>query len=266
MSRYLRLFAALGRFSLATEMAYRANFLVRIVVEVLWLGILLAFYKLIFDKTQNVAGWSQDQYLFFLGCHYALGGFIDTFFLENCTELSELVRSGDLDLFLLKPIDEQFLVTCRRVDWATMPNIFLGFGLMALSLWRLQWAFDPVRLALFTLLFVSAVALAYSFLLMLCATSLWFVRNQSLMELWWLFTTLMRHPREIFRGKYATPFGRFFTFVLPVLLVVSVPAGTMVRALEPAFVALTIGAAVVLLAASRWFFRHALRSYRSASS
>src|SRR5262249_43616494 len=34
--RYFRLFAALGRFSLATEMAYRANFLVRILVEVLW--------------------------------------------------------------------------------------------------------------------------------------------------------------------------------------------------------------------------------------
>src|SRR5216683_4877995 len=113
--RYFRLFTALGRFSLATEMAYRANFFVRIVVELLWLGILLAFYRLIFDKTQAIAGWTQEEYLFFIGCHYALGGFIDTFFLENCTDLSELVRSGDLDLYLLKPIDEQFLITCRKV-------------------------------------------------------------------------------------------------------------------------------------------------------
>jgi ABC-2 type transport system permease protein len=264
--RYFRLFAALGRFSLATEMAYRANFIVRIIVEVLWLGILLAFYRLIFDKTQSIASWSQDQYLFFIGCHYTLGGVIDTFFLENCTELSDLVRSGDLDHFLLRPIDEQFLVTCRRIDWATVPNIFLGMALMGLALWRLQWPFDPIRLVLFLLLSVSAVALAYSFLLMLCSTSLWFVRNQSLMELWWLFTTLMRHPREIFKGKYATPFGRFFTFVVPVLLVVSVPAGTMVKVLEPGFVALTLAAGVVLLVVSRWFFRYALRSYRSASS
>jgi ABC-2 type transport system permease protein len=147
-----------------------------------------------------------------------------------------------------------------------MPNIFLGVVLMGLALWRLHWAFDAVRLILFLLLFVSAVGLAYSFLLLLCSTSLWFVRNQSLMELWWLFTTLMRHPREIFKGKYATPLGRFFTFVVPILLVVSVPAGTMVKALEPGFVALTFAAGIVLLVVSRWFFRFALRSYRSASS
>ena len=39
--RYLRLFFAFARFGLATEMAFRANFLVKIFVEMLWLGMLL---------------------------------------------------------------------------------------------------------------------------------------------------------------------------------------------------------------------------------
>ena len=38
------------------------------------------------------------------------------------------------------------------------------------------------------------------FLLMLSSTAVWMVRNQSLYELWWLFTSLMRYPREIYRG------------------------------------------------------------------
>ena len=59
---------------------------------------------------------------------------------------------------------------------------------------------------------------------MLTSTSVWLVRNQSLMEMWWLFTSLMRYPREIFAGPWAAPLGWFFTFVLPVLLVVNVPA------------------------------------------
>jgi len=92
------------------------------------------------------------------------------------------------------------------------------------------------------------------------------VRNQSLLELWWLFTTLMRYPREIFLGGWATPLGFFFTYVVPVMLVVSVPAETMVKAFNWRFIALTVVAAAVLLVVSRRFFRRALRSYRSASS
>ncbi|MFM7148407.1 MAG: ABC-2 family transporter protein, partial [Gemmataceae bacterium] len=137
--RYFRLFSAFARFGLASEMSFRANFLVKLAVEALWLGILILFYDLIFQRTQNVAGWDRAQYLFFLGCHYALAGLIETFFLENCTGFAELVRTGDLDLYLLKPIDEQFLITCRKMDWSTFPNILQGAGVMAYSLWVMEW-------------------------------------------------------------------------------------------------------------------------------
>ena len=66
----------------------------------------------------TVAGWPEDEYLFFVGCFFALNGLIETLFLENCNDFAELVRTGDLDFLLLRPIDEQFLITCRRVDWA----------------------------------------------------------------------------------------------------------------------------------------------------
>ena len=46
----------------------------------------------------------------------------------------------------------------------------------------------------------------------------------------------------------------------------NVPANAMVRVLEPGMVAFTLAATAVLLWASRRFFQHALRSYRSASS
>ena len=72
----------------------------------------------------------RAQYLFFIGCYFTLEGLIETFFLSNCTEFSELVRTGDLDFYLLKPIDEQFLVTCRNIDWSTAPNAIMGLGVM----------------------------------------------------------------------------------------------------------------------------------------
>jgi ABC-2 type transport system permease protein len=266
-ARYFRLFGAFARFGLTRELAFRGNFLVKVTVEVLWLGILVVFYRTVFTKTAVVADWTEAEYLFFVGCYFMLEGIMETFFLSNCTEFANLVRSGDLDFYLLKPIDEQFLVTCRDLDWSTIPNVLMGMGVCGVALRQLGWTFDAGQAGLFVLLFVAGVAIAYSFLVMLTASSVWLMRNQSLFEMWWLFTSLMRYPREIFTGRWASPLGWFFTFVVPVLVVVSVPARGLAKgAFEPGLVMFTLAVAVVLLGVSRWVFKAALRSYRSASS
>jgi ABC-2 type transport system permease protein len=267
MGRYLRMMSALARYGLARELAFRGNLVAKVAVEFLWLAILLIFYLTVFQNTNHVAGWSEDGYLFFVGCYFAMGALVETFFLGNCNEFGELVRSGDLDFLLLKPIDEQFLVTCRSIDWSTMPNVVVGAAVMGASLWRMHWQFDPLRLGLFFAMFLCGLGLAYGFLVLLTSASVWMVRNQSLYELWWLFSSLMRYPREIFlRNAFVSPLGFFFSFVVPAMLVISVPADVMVRTLDLRFVGFTAAATVVLLVVSRRAFRLALRRYRSASS
>ena len=263
--RYIRLWLALAKFSLLREIAFRVNFLVKMFVEVLWLSILLLFYHTVFAQTSVVASWTQAEYLFFVGTYFAVGGIIETLFLENCNQFADLVRTGDLDFFLVKPMDEQFLVSCRTVDWSCVPNVLMGFGVMAFSLSQLGWpGWD--RAALFVLLLTCGCAMAYGFLLALTAASVWFMRNQSLMEMWWLFGTLMRYPKEIFNGPAASVIGVIFSFAIPIMLVTNVPARIMVKAFEPWLAAYAVAATVVVLMASRWFFRRALMRYRSASS
>ncbi len=264
--RYARLLGQLGRYTLARELAFRGNFLVKVLVEVLWLGILLAFYATVFAKTSKIAEWPENQYLFFVGSFFALSGLVECLFLENCNDFAELVRTGDLDFLLLKPIDEQFLISCRRVDWATAPNVLMGAIVMLIALVRMHWAFDPIRIFAFVLTFGCGTLICYSIMLVLTAFSVWLVRNQSLMEMWWLFGSLARYPREIFSGSSASPLGFMLTFILPILLVSNVPANVMVRAFDPWMVGYTVLATAASLWASRLFFRHALQSYRSASS
>ena len=265
--RYVKLWLSLAKFSLLGEMAFRGNFVIKVFVELLWLGILLLFNIAIFQQTSQIADWNAEEYLFFIGCYFAMGGLIETLFLDNCNAFADLVRTGDLDFFLLKPIDEQFLVSCKHIDWSCAPNVLLGFGVMGYALWAGNWEFDPVKAVLFVVLFTSGAALAYGFLLMLTSASVWFMRNQSLFEMWWLFTTLMRYPREIFNGQWASPAGLFFSFAVPVMLVTNVPARMMVKTLDSPWMAVYMAAATLLVViASRWVFRAALQRYRSASS
>src|SRR5947209_20562174 len=147
--RYFRLLGSFARFSLANALAFRGNFLMKVLVELLWLFILLIFYDTIFKKTSTVAGWDSHDYLFFLGCYYAMEGLIETLFLENCTEFADLVRSGNLDLYLLRPIDEQFLITCRKFDWSTAPKVGLGAVVMGYAAAGMHWQFSGWQLLAF---------------------------------------------------------------------------------------------------------------------
>src|SRR5262245_15445543 len=264
--REVLLWFSFARFALLNELAFRCNFLLKVFVEVLWLCILLLFYATLFKSTDAIAGWNESQYLFFVGCFFALEGLIEVLFLDNCQEFSQLVRTGNLDTALLQPIDEQFLITLRRVDWSTLPNFLMGSGVMIIALIKQEWVFDPFQVLMFFAMFACSLMLAYSFLILLTASAVWMVRNQSLMELWWLFSSLIRYPREIFKGTWAWPIGAVFTFALPVMLVISVPAEVMVKSIDPLFVAMNAVSAIAMLIVSRWFFRRALRRYRSASS
>lgn len=266
-SSYARLLVVFAKYSLAREMAFRGNFAMKVLLELVWLGILLIFYRTLFRGVERIAGWDQHAFLFFIGCYYALEGVIETLFLENCVEFGELVRSGNLDLHLLKPIDEQFLLSFRHVDWSTVPKVFIGAGMMVSAVIQGGVAPHPTLLLLFFSLFAAGVFMAYSFLLLLSSTAIWMVRNQSLMELWWLFSTLMRYPRDIYDVSWALPIKLIFSFVLPALLVISVPSEVAARhIINPLWITWTFLASIFSLVMSRWVFQLAIRSYRSASS
>lgn len=265
-ARYLRLWLSLARFSLLRELAFRSNFVVKILVEVLWLGILLLFYATVFQKTSMVAQWDRYQYLFFVGTYFAIGGIIETLFLENCNQFADLIRTGDLDHILLKPMDEQFLVSCRTIDWSTAPNILLGVGVMGYALTGVEPFPGLGSILLFLAMLTCGVFLAYGFLLSLTALSVWFMRNQSLMEVWWLFGTVMRYPSEIFSGTISSVVGFGFWFLIPAMLVTNIPAQAMVKAVNPWMCVYMLFATVVVLRVSRRIFRRALMKYRSASS
>ena len=264
--RYLKLWFSLAKFSLLGELAFRGNFLIKVFVELLWLGLLLLFNYTVFLQTKTIAGWDSHQYLFFVGVYFAMGGLLETLFLHNCNQFADLIRSGELDFYLLMPIDEQFLVSCKHVDWSCVPNVLLGFGVMGYSLWASDWTFDFAQVGAFVILFISGVVLAYGFLLLLTSASVWMMRNQSLFEMWWLFTTLMRYPREIFADGWAYRAGQFFFFVVPIMLVTNVPARVMKERLDIWVAFYTVGAAIFVAWLSRRVFRVALKRYRSASS
>ncbi len=272
---YLRVLLTFARNSLVRDMTFRGNFLIEAFSSMSWIFMNLGFYVLIFEYTPMLgagSGWGKYEFFVFLATTLLVNSLVQAFFMTNADEFGELIRTGSLDFALLKPIDTQFLVSLNRIEWASMGNFVVGLVLLGYSLTRIGYSPGPVQFVLYPVYVVCGVAILYSLMFTLASTSVWLGRNQTLYDFWFYITNFSRYPMEIYRGAFGTPLRWFFTFIIPVLVVVNVPARMLVRPLDPHdledwFLPLfAILATAGSLVASRWVFNRALVSYRSASS
>lgn len=272
LARYGRVFATFARNSLVRDMTFRANFIIESISSLSWMLMNLGFYVLVFQYTSEIGvgtGWGKYQFFTFLATTMFINSVVQAFFMPNAEEFSELIRTGGLDFALLKPIDVQFLVSLQKVDWSSLSNFVFAGGLLAFSLSRLDYAPGPVQIVLYPLYVVCGIAMMYSLMIALAATSVWLGRNQNLYDFWFYITNFSRYPKEIYRGTIGTPLQWTFTFVIPVLIVVNVPARLLAQPLAAQswpLAAYALVATIGSLWISRWLFRRAMLSYRSASS
>lgn len=253
-------------------MSFRSNFLIQAIAGTSWVFMNLGFFLLVFSFTNSIGagtGWGKYQFFVFLSTTLLVNSLIQMFFLPNMQEFSEQIRTGSLDFALLKPIDAQFLISCQKMEWSSLANFAVGIGLLIYSRGRLEYAPRAMEYVFYPLYVLCGVAILYSLMIVLASTSIWLGRNQSLYDFWFYITNFSRYPMEIYSGPIGGPLQWVFTFLVPILVVVNVPARFLAKPLEPGegwLAAYAVIAAVASLAFSRWLFQRALHSYRSASS
>jgi ABC-2 type transport system permease protein len=280
-ANYFRVFLTFARNSLVRDMTFRVNFLIEAASSVTWTMMNLGFYLLIFEHTTEIGantGWGKWEFFAFLATTMLVNSLVQAFFMPNCEDLSELIRTGGLDFALLKPIDTQFLISLEKIDWSSLANFAAGLVLLVVSLLQLTTrsenplAISPLSVVLYAFYVLCGVAILYSLMIALSATSIWLGQNRSLYDFWFYITNFSRYPMEIYEGRWGRPLQWICTYLIPVLVVVNVPARIIARPLSPdgatpwPLAVFALVATAGSLAASRWVFQAALRNYRSASS
>lgn len=280
---YRRVFLTFARNSLVRDMTFRTNFILQCISATSWALMNLGFYMIVFSHTGMIGddtGWGVNEFLVFLATAWLINSIVQAFFMPNAQEFSELIRTGNLDFALLKPIDTQFLISFAKVEWSSMVTFVMGLALLAYSTWKLvidstnPLVIHPVTLLLYPVFILAGVAILYSVMVALASTSIWLGRNQTLYNFWFYITNFSRYPMEIYQnGVGGWALWTAFTFVIPILVVVNVPARLLAQPVRPssdiyawALAGFAILATIVSLTLSRWIFKRALLSYRSASS
>ncbi|MEZ6045476.1 MAG: ABC-2 family transporter protein [Planctomycetaceae bacterium] len=132
---YLRVFTMFLRNALIRDMTFRSNFIVEIITRAFWFTAQLVLFELIYQSVNRINDWSRYEYFAFMATGMLINAIVETFFMPNCANFSELIRKGDLDFVLLKPIDTQFLISFEKLNLAMLNQVLLAICLLVYSLW-----------------------------------------------------------------------------------------------------------------------------------
>lgn len=270
---YHRVWSTFFRNALVREMTFRGNFLINLVTRAFWFTAQITLFKIIYSNVDFISGWTEPQYFAFMATGMLINAIIETFFMPNCANFSELIRTGNLDFVLLKPIDTQFLISCEKMQLAMVNQIVLALSLLGHALYQIGEPLSFFQIVTYLIFLVVGVAFFYSLMITLASMSVWMGRNQGLYDFWFYITVFARYPRSIYNGvdpdrlEAGEVLQTAFTFIIPILLVVTVPASVIAKSIDNwKFPAIALGTSLLGLVVSRRVFNTALRSYRSASS
>jgi len=264
--RYFNIYQALWKNSVTREMTFKSNFLLWIFVELLWFGLQLSFIGVLYLHTDNIGSWTKWEVVMLIGGSHFIQQIFQAFFLINCTNLSELIRTGKLDFLLLLPINTRFVVSLRQVDLGAFVNAGFSVAVMTYAAKQMHFVPSALQITGFLLLCVAGVLIHYSLMFLLASISFWTVRAQGIVWGYYNLFNIARMPDEAFGGL----FKALFTFAIPMLLVSNVPVRVLADKLsspqEMVKLVILVAMSVFCFVISELGWRASVRHYTSASS
>jgi ABC-2 type transport system permease protein len=260
MQRYLKVLRLFWGAAIASELEYRVNFFIATLTSLGNLAGSLFGLFLFYRTGYTFSGWSWEAALIVLGIFTLLQGFSATFLASNLNRIVRHVQEGTLDFILLKPIPSQFWLSTHTLSPWGLPDLIFGCIIIGYAGKRLGVGINGYLLGVLPLLF--SFVILYSLWFMLGSMSIWFVKIYNVTDVLRGLLEAGRYPI----AAYPTAYRFFFTFVMPVAFLTTVPAQVLLGRSEISWLIGAAILAVLLFFVSTWFWRFALRFYTSASS
>src|ERR1700694_3964377 len=177
--RYINIYSIMLRNSLIRELSFKANFILWMLVEVLWFVGQIVFFSIIFGQVDRIGDWTKWEVVLLVATHQIIAQLFQAFFFVNVANIPELVRTGKLDSMLVLPIDSQFAAPTKQFGLDSVINAIVGAAVVCVSLSRLGVIPGPMSILLYLTAIGFGVAVHYSIMLSLAAVSFWMDHSSS---------------------------------------------------------------------------------------
>lgn len=263
MKRHLRLIIKMIQLKISKDMIYSVDFWIAFFVDAgLFIFQIIAFTS-IYNHVDTINGWTLSQMYVFIGTFSIVDSINMATFFFGIISLPDKIRTGNLDLSIVKPIDTQFYISIQSFNPGSIFGIFVGGAMVVYGVISGGYSIGLIHIIGYIILVIMMVALMYALLLIIRACSFLFVKIDAIAQAEdSLVEFAFRVPGSAFKG-----ISKFiFMVLIPYGLIATVPTEHITNLLQvDQWLAVTL-ITTAFVALARVTFKFGMTKYTSASS
>ena len=259
---FFKLISTLFKVNVQMAVAYRADALVNILLNIMWLGWELLGLSIIFSNTNTLGGWGFGELVALLGVFRIVHTLMMTLVWPNTEKFNQSIHDGSMDYTILQPVSSMFLVTFSRINiWRTW-DLILSIVLIVVGVNLSGDVTTPFSILNFILLTVSGAIVIYSLWIVMIAFTFYFTKFDNNVTILQALLDSGRYPVSV----YPPWLQVIVTFIIPIAVATTIPVQGLRQELGTPQVMMFVGIAIASFLVASQVWKAGLKRYSGASS
>ena len=258
----LKLLWAFFKVNVQMSLAYRADTIVNILLNIMWLGWELLSLNIIFNNTTTLGGWGLGELIALLGVFRLVHTMMVALIWPNTEKFNQSIRDGSMDYTILQPVNSMFLVTFSRITVWRIWDLVLAIVLIVIGINLSGETVTAPHTLTFIVLAISGMVVIYSLWIVLIALTFWFTKFDNNVTILQALLDAGRYPATV----YPVWLRIIVTFIIPIAVATTVPLQALRGDLNTQQIVTFFMVAVVSFIVASQVWKAGLKRYSGASS
>lgn len=242
---------------------YKANFIVGVIGFLLGQITNILFIWIIFEQIPDLKGWSINQIVFIYGFSLIPKG-LDHLLFDNLWAVGHfIVRRGDFDKYLTRPVNTLFHVMVERLQIDAMGELIMGIALICVTITKvgIEWSIEKVLLILLVIPFATLIYTGIK--IATAALAFWIKRSGNVTYMFYMVNDFAKYPVTIYNNTVRG----IITYIIPFAFTAFYPAKYILTGDNPLYnIGMTAVMAVILMTIGILIWNRGIKAYESAGS
>lgn len=244
-------------------MEYKANFIVGVIGFLLGQLTNIAFIWIIFGQIPNLMGWTINQIVFIYGFSLIPKG-IDHLFFDNLWAVGHfIVRRGDFDKYLTRPVNTLFHVMVEKLQIDALGELLTGIALVCITIPKVDIEWSLLKVLLIIIVIPFATLIYTGIKIGTAAIAFWIKRSGNITYMLYMINDFAKYPVTI----YNNTIRGIITYIVPFAFTAFYPAKYILTGDDPLFnIGMSVIMSVILMCIGIAIWNRGIKAYESAGS
>ena len=263
LKKNMRVLREMFRLRIHGLMVFRFDFFAPFFVDGSLFVIQLLAFEAVYSNVETIGNWGKGEMILYIGTFSLLNAINMAIYFFGVNSIPDKVKSGELDLYLSKPVSPLFRLTFENMSPGSVPLIIMSSCIVVYGIHMLKMKLTLAVVFAYIFWIIIMAILYYEMEVIIRSISLYIVSMARMEQIEESGIELcMKLPGIAFYGVYKV----IFYLILPYGIMATLPVQSMIGEMSVQEGVYGIGVVILFTVVTVVLWKNGLRHYNSASS